>query len=58
MIIDRMLDPNTLEPRAGYPRETYKRMQAGQEAFLRSEWMTVKASRDEINSKIKEITGR
>ena len=55
VIIERILDRNTIEPINGYPRQTYLNLQNGQDDFLRSEWMQAKADRPLINKKFNEI---
>jgi hypothetical protein len=55
IIIDRLLDRSSIEPINGYPRHTYKALQKAQIDFLSSEWLSVKADRELINKKIKDI---
>lgn len=55
IIIERILDTDSMQPMTGFPKRTYKALQKAQTAFLGSEWLTVKADRELINSKIKEV---
>jgi hypothetical protein len=57
VIIERILTPETIQPTAGFSQDTYQKLQREQVEFLKSEWMTVKADRDFINEKVKDIIG-
>lgn len=55
VIISRILDQETIAPLSGFSRETFLKLQTEQTDFLKSEWMTTKADRGFINTKVKNI---
>ena len=55
VIISRILDSDTTAPHSGFSQETFLKLQTEQSEFLRSEWMTIKASRKSIHDKVDAI---
>ncbi len=55
VVIDRILDPNTVEPVEGFSDNEFDKLQNEQTKFLNSEWWTTKADMEQIDEKVRNV---
>ena len=57
VILERLLNRETIEPINGFSDEVFEKLQDGQLDFMRNEWMAINANSSLVDKNIKAITG-
>ena len=57
VIIQRILNRESIEPINGFSDEVFEKLQDGQLDFMKNEWLAIHATNEQVNDKINEIIG-